>query len=256
MEGRPWSECQRGNRLFPRGLASLLKPFKVNPKNIKLPGQRVLKGYYRTHLQPVWDAYLPKGGSVSATAATAQKQKDLGDSLSATKPMVVADTKTCNPLKISDVAAVADRKPLSPDQYEELEERAAIMEYDGGLTREEAERAAWESVGPRPAQQRSLRETRTMVSDLPNKTQSGLRRGFPHRGFRGRSAIERMEERMRHLEANHVVVLNPARSNSRTISWLCPSRPKPAVISGCTPSTGGTGTRTEKSRSALRWWRW
>ena len=148
MEERPWSECQRGKRLSARGLASLLKPFKVKPKNIKLPGQGVVKGYDRTHLQPVWDAYLPKGGSLSATAATAEKQKDLGDSLSATKPVVVADTKTCNPLKLSDVAAVADREPLSPDQYEEFEERVAIMEYDGGLAREEAERAAWESGGP------------------------------------------------------------------------------------------------------------
>ena len=132
MEGRPWSEWRQGKRLSPRGLASLLKPFKVEPKNIRFPGQGVVKGYDRAHLQPVWDAYPTKGGSVSATAATAEKQKDLGDSLSATKPMVVADTKTCNPLKLSDVAAVADREPLSPDQYEELEERAAIMEYDGG----------------------------------------------------------------------------------------------------------------------------
>ncbi len=159
MEGRPWSEWRQGKRLSPRGLASLLKPFKVNPKNIKLPGQRVLKGYYRTHLQPVWAAYLPKGGSVSATAATRKKQKDLEDSLSATKSMVVADTKTCNPLKITDVSAVADREPLSLDQYEEFEERAAIMEYECGLTREEAERAAWESVGPSPAAKLFARDT-------------------------------------------------------------------------------------------------
>ena len=132
MEGCPWSEWRQGKRLSPRSLASLLKPFKVEPKNIRFPGQGVVKGYDRAHLQPVWDAYLTKGGSVSATAATAEKQKDLGDSLSATKSMVVADTKTCNPLKITDVAAVADREPLALDQYEEFEERAAIMEYDGG----------------------------------------------------------------------------------------------------------------------------
>ena len=148
MEGCPWSEWRQGKRLSPRGLASLLKPFEVNPKNIKLPGQRVVKGYYRTHLKPVWVAYLPKGGPVSATAATGKKQKDIEDSLSATEPMVVADTKTCNPFKPNEVAAVADREPLSPDQHEEFEERAAIMEYDGGLAREEAERAAWESGGP------------------------------------------------------------------------------------------------------------
>ena len=119
----PWSEWQQGKRLSPRGLASLLKSFQVNPKNIKLTGQRVVKGYYRTHLQPVWYDYLPKGDVVSATAATGKKQKDLEDSLSATEPMVVADTKTCNPCKPNEVAAVADRESLSPDQYEEFEER-------------------------------------------------------------------------------------------------------------------------------------
>lgn len=31
---------------------------------------------------------------------------------------------------------------MTPEQAEDYEERAAIMEYDGGLTREEAERAA------------------------------------------------------------------------------------------------------------------
>ena len=147
MEGRPWSEWRRDKKLSPRGLASLLKPFKVKPKNIKLSDQRVVKGYYRARLKPVWDAYLPKGGAGSATAATRQKPKDLGISLSATRPMAVADTKTCKPFKIKEVAAVADRELLSPDKYEEFEERAAIMEYDGGLTREEAERAAWENVG-------------------------------------------------------------------------------------------------------------
>ena len=31
---------------------------------------------------------------------------------------------------------------MTPEQQEMFEERAAIMEYDGGLTREEAERRA------------------------------------------------------------------------------------------------------------------
>ena len=33
------------------------------------------------------------------------------------------------------------------------------MEYEGGLTREEAERAAWESVGPSPAATLFARDT-------------------------------------------------------------------------------------------------
>jgi len=35
---------------------------------------------------------------------------------------------------------------MTEDQKEAYEERAAIMEYDGGLSREEAERLAYEEV--------------------------------------------------------------------------------------------------------------
>lgn len=36
---------------------------------------------------------------------------------------------------------------LTPDQLEEFNERAAIMEYDGGMTRDQAEAAAMKIVG-------------------------------------------------------------------------------------------------------------
>ena len=36
------------------------------------------------------------------------------------------------------------------EAWEAFEERAAIIEYDGGLPRAEAERLAWECVCPRP----------------------------------------------------------------------------------------------------------
>ena len=34
-------------------------------------------------------------------------------------------------------------KPITPEQIECFEERAAIMQYDGGLSKEDAERFAW-----------------------------------------------------------------------------------------------------------------
>ena len=46
----------------------------------------------------------------------------------------MADSSECEPAR-----SVAD---LSPNQRDHYEERAAIMEYDGGLTRKEAERRA------------------------------------------------------------------------------------------------------------------
>jgi hypothetical protein len=43
-------------------------------------------------------------------------------------------------------ARLASQKAALLDVLELFEERAAIMEHDGGLPREEAERRAWESV--------------------------------------------------------------------------------------------------------------
>lgn len=39
----------------------------------------------------------------------------------------------------------AQAEALADCEREQLEERAAIMEYDGGLTRAEAERQAWQA---------------------------------------------------------------------------------------------------------------
>lgn len=38
---------------------------------------------------------------------------------------------------------VPDPSAMPPDLRERWEERAALMEYDGGLSRQEAERLAW-----------------------------------------------------------------------------------------------------------------
>jgi len=46
---------------------------------------------------------------------------------------------------------------LDPDLYVWFEERAAIMEFDGGLTREEAEREALHLARQQKATQRTLR---------------------------------------------------------------------------------------------------
>lgn len=40
-----------------------------------------------------------------------------------------------------------DPATLTPEQLHAWRERAGIAEYDGGLTREEAERVAWRQVG-------------------------------------------------------------------------------------------------------------
>jgi hypothetical protein len=46
----------------------------------------------------------------------------------------------------SNDAALLARMRESEEMREAFEERAAIMEYDGGLTRNEAERVAWADI--------------------------------------------------------------------------------------------------------------
>ena len=57
MEGHPWSEYSRSRPLSPRGLANLLKRFKINPGTIRLETDSTPKGYKRADLEPIWERY-------------------------------------------------------------------------------------------------------------------------------------------------------------------------------------------------------
>jgi hypothetical protein len=62
-----------------------------------------------------------------------------------------ARERTANTAERTPTAVTAVRDPAESSEAAEAlreawEERAAILEYDGGLTRDEAERVAWSSV--------------------------------------------------------------------------------------------------------------
>jgi putative DNA primase/helicase len=67
IEERPWSELQRGKPINPAALAKLLAPFGVTPVNLKLPGEKVLKGYRREHFEDAFARYLAPPPIVAAT---------------------------------------------------------------------------------------------------------------------------------------------------------------------------------------------
>jgi hypothetical protein len=56
------------------------------------------------------------------------------------------------PPTLSEIGGLVQRRPLSPDELERYQERCAIAESDGGLTREEARRlaAAEAALPPHP----------------------------------------------------------------------------------------------------------
>ena len=184
MERRPWSEWSRGRPLSPRGLAKLLKDFDITPNTIRVSGGSTPKGYKRADFKKVWNRYgIPTKDPriLSATTPQVPSSGHSGDSLSATNPDgvadrnppkapsnggcgVVADTK---PLSRGNVAVATSQSPSAPrippkavtaereararaDAIDAAEERAAILEYDGGLPRTEAERRAEREFGLEP----------------------------------------------------------------------------------------------------------
>ena len=58
IDGRRWGEWSRGKPLSAHGLARLLKPFGVKPRQMRLDN-RNLKCYLEDELCPVWERYLP-----------------------------------------------------------------------------------------------------------------------------------------------------------------------------------------------------
>jgi hypothetical protein len=105
MESRPWPEWKSGKPITTRQLATLLKPFKIEPKNIRI-GTEIQKGYELEQFTDAFARYLP---AQSATSATTKTSKDLDDFISATPPRSVADKKDAKLHPFNDVADVADR---------------------------------------------------------------------------------------------------------------------------------------------------
>ena len=65
IEESPWATWARGRGLDPRGLARLLRPFRIESHNIRLEDDQIAKGYMREDFEEVWATYLP--GDAAAT---------------------------------------------------------------------------------------------------------------------------------------------------------------------------------------------
>jgi Protein of unknown function (DUF3631) len=58
IEDAPWSEYRAGRTLTPRGLAELLKPFGIEPKQSRHEGKAGVRGYHRQAFLDDWERYL------------------------------------------------------------------------------------------------------------------------------------------------------------------------------------------------------
>jgi len=105
LEDRPWAELRNGRPLNAHGLSRLLRPFGVQPVNLRRDGV-VRKGYRLGDLQPIWQRYLPPPKQC-ATPLQPNIHVDLRDLQTATKGQDVADwdvQKTALSRHCSDVA--------------------------------------------------------------------------------------------------------------------------------------------------------
>jgi hypothetical protein len=71
LDESPWGDRRRGDGLDARGLANLLRPFRIRPKEVRV-GDEHKKGYHVDQFAEVFDRYLPDPptSATSATSAT------------------------------------------------------------------------------------------------------------------------------------------------------------------------------------------
>ena len=147
MEDRPWGEMPDTRRpINQNGVARMLKPFKVRPRQVRF-GDNTFKGY-----KPGWFErafrYIPEcverqgvenRGNIETTAeTTAEKSRNISEQNVSAK---TAENSQCFGVSLSP-APPSETSADDDDLIVSFEERAAILEYDGGLSREEAEAKA------------------------------------------------------------------------------------------------------------------
>lgn len=64
-EESPWSTWSNGKGLDARGLARLLRPFKIGSHNLRMDDRTIPKGYERVDFEEVWATYLPANSAAT-----------------------------------------------------------------------------------------------------------------------------------------------------------------------------------------------
>ena len=82
LEERPWGDRRRGEGLDARGLATLLRPFKIRPRTVRI-GEETAKGYHVDQFADTFGRYLPEPPlsvtSVTSVTTAPQSQADVTD---------------------------------------------------------------------------------------------------------------------------------------------------------------------------------
>lgn len=150
MEERPWSELREGRPITARQLAKLLEPFKVTPTKFRAKGVTPgTRGYDLEAFSDVFKRYLPEVESRRATAPQGPVSVPVSAAVTPRAGTIVADRNETKGSLEGRCGAVASNDG-SDERTATFEERAAIIEFDGGYSRVFAERTAMAQHSSRP----------------------------------------------------------------------------------------------------------
>jgi hypothetical protein len=76
LEHRSWASWNDGRGITQRQISERLRGYRVTPHNIKLPDNRVVKGFYRADFDDAFSRYLPQEGSENRYSATQAENID------------------------------------------------------------------------------------------------------------------------------------------------------------------------------------
>jgi hypothetical protein len=146
-----WADIY-GKQLNERGLATRLRKYGVKPKVVRIGGATP-RGYAAADLDDAWKRYVLPTRQEAQQAQ--QRNTQWTATPSATEKAAENHEKRGSCCGVADVADFPGRQRDVADSVwvadADLEERAAILQYDGGLTRAAAEAQAAEEMPELPA---------------------------------------------------------------------------------------------------------
>jgi putative DNA primase/helicase len=116
LEQRPWADWNDGKGISQRQISDRLRSYRITSHNIKLPDNKVAKGYYLTDFDNAFARYLPTNPDAIRYAAT--KPENIDDNSlfqSATKDDGSGCENAETPNKINDGSGVADETPVTAE---------------------------------------------------------------------------------------------------------------------------------------------
>jgi hypothetical protein len=131
LSEQPWADWRRGKGLTQNGLASLLKPFDVRSKTLRI-GDGRRKGYELDNFQDAFNRYLSSDLPVSTvTMGQINNSNNLNEKQTVTSDTNVTDGKQDKQLRLNDCHNVTDQTGGSGKNIEKCFDCPACDKING-----------------------------------------------------------------------------------------------------------------------------